>query len=138
MAGTRWARIDTGYLRNPKVAELSTSGAVLLHLASILYCAEQLTDGVISPSALRTLIVDARLRGGFMARSSAIEELCDAHLWLPNGTGWRVHDYEAMQPQAMRDASNARGSMARASAASGQRSEAGRHVRRESGTGRHA
>jgi hypothetical protein len=40
-----------------------------------------------------------------IARTSATrraDELVDAGLWVPNGDGWHVHDFEAMNPQAMR------------------------------------
>ena len=50
-----WAPVDTGYLDNPKMLDvLDASGtATLMHLASILYCAQHLTDGHISPGVAR-------------------------------------------------------------------------------------
>ena len=46
MAGTRWVKLDTSYLRNPKITALHPQ-ALLLHLASILWTADQLQDGHI-------------------------------------------------------------------------------------------
>lgn len=50
-----WAPVDTGYLDNPKMLDvLDASGtATLMHLASILYCAQHFTDGHISPGVAR-------------------------------------------------------------------------------------
>lgn len=50
-----WAPVDTGYLDNPKMLDiLDTSGtAALMHLASVLYCAQHFTDGHISPGVAR-------------------------------------------------------------------------------------
>jgi hypothetical protein len=33
-----------------------------------------------------------------------VDELVESGLWVPNGDGWHVHDFEAMNPQAMRAA----------------------------------
>lgn len=50
-----WAPVDTGYLDNPKMLDvLDASGtAALMHLASVLYCAQHLTDGHIAPGIAR-------------------------------------------------------------------------------------
>lgn len=101
MAGTRWVKIDTSYLRNPKVTGVPAP-AVLLHLASILWVADQLTDGNIPRHAIDELAVHARI-----PRSSALrraDELVGADLWETNGTtGWHLHDFETMNRQALRD-----------------------------------
>lgn len=100
MAGTRWVRLDTGYLRNPKVLDVSTA-AVLVHLASVLYSADQLTDGAVPAGALSTLTSEARVPSN---RGRAVaDDLVDARLWVPNGRGWYVHDFDEMNPQALRD-----------------------------------
>ena len=99
MAGTRWVKIDTSYLRNPKLARVSPP-ALLLHLASILYAAEQLTDGQISPHAINGLAADARISR--RAVPKAIAELEAAGLWERNGVGWWLHDFCAMNAQATR------------------------------------
>jgi hypothetical protein len=101
MAGSRWVKIDTSYLRNPKVTAV-TSGARLLHLASILYTADQLTDGHIPASMLPELAGQAGLAG--KATRLRVAELVTHRLWVPNGDGWDLHDFEAMNPQAMRGA----------------------------------
>jgi hypothetical protein len=99
MAGTRWVKIDTSYLRNPKIVAVSTQAA-LLHLASILWTADQLTDGNIPRHVLPDLAHMARV-----ARSSAprrADELVKAGLWESNSNGWHLHDFEAMNRQALR------------------------------------
>lgn len=57
-----WAPVDTGYLDNPKMLDvLDTSGtAALMHLASILYCAQHLTDGHIAPGIARRKVGGTR------------------------------------------------------------------------------
>lgn len=57
-----WAPVDTGYLDNPKMLDvLDASGtATLMHLASILYCAQHLTDGHISPGVARRKVGASR------------------------------------------------------------------------------
>jgi len=99
MAGYRWARLDVDYFRNPKIVAVSRD-AQLLHLASILHCCAQMTDGQIADRTLtdlsQTVHIDVR-----WARRRATE-LVDAGLWKPNEWGWTLHDFDAMNPQAMR------------------------------------
>jgi hypothetical protein len=92
-------KVDTSYLRNPKITNLSPS-AVLLHLASICYSADQLTDGAIPARSLPELALGARLTPG-AARTRALE-LVNGGLWVPNGDGWHLHDFELMNRQALR------------------------------------
>jgi len=105
MAGTRWVKIDTSYLRNPKIIAVS-SDAMMLHFASILWTADQLTDGEIPKHALDDVAHMARIKRPSAARR-AVDELVDvdvtaAGLYVPNGGGWRLHDFEAMNRQALR------------------------------------
>lgn len=101
MAGTRWVKIDIAYLRNPKMTALS-SGAVLLHLASILWCADHLSDGHIPRHAMRELALMARL--SLAAARARAEELVKAERWLSSGGDWYLHDFDEMNPQALRAA----------------------------------
>ena len=83
-----WAPVDTGYLDNPKMLDvLDASGtATLMHLASILYCAQHLTDGHISPGV-------ARRKVGATKEDDRL--LIDAGLWHEAG-----HDCdECPQPE---------------------------------------
>jgi hypothetical protein len=101
MAGTRWVKLDLSYLRNPKVTGVSTQ-AIMLHLASILWTADELKSGYIPGHILTDLAHTARI-----SRTSAptrADELVKAGLWDRNDTGWYVHDFEVMNPQATRAA----------------------------------
>ena len=101
MAGTRWVKVDTSYFRNPKITVL-TPTARLLHLASIMYAADQLTDGAITPRALDGLAADACIpKRSVPARVAELEE---AGLWERNGKGWWLHDFAQMNAQATRTA----------------------------------
>ena len=99
MAGTRWVKIDTSYLRNVKVLAVSPS-AVLLHLASICWSADQLTDGNIPRHILGDLAHMARIPRTAAPRRA--DELVKAGLWEANGAGWYLHDFQAMNRQALR------------------------------------
>ncbi len=99
MAGPRWVKVDTSYLRNPKITSVSAQ-ATMLHLASILWTADQLTDGVIPARTLAELALAARLTRPAAARCA--DELEAMGLWERNGDGWYLHDFQKMNRQAMR------------------------------------
>ena len=99
MAGTRWIKLDTSYLRNPKITALHPQ-AVLLHLASILWTADQLQDGHVPARALHELGHQAGIDRAWTLRRA--KQLVEHDLWVQNGDGWHIHDFEAMNPQAMR------------------------------------
>jgi len=101
MAGTRWVKIDTSYLRNPKITGI-TAPATLLHLASILWTADQLTDGRLPAHILPELAHMARIPRS--TASKRVDELVDNGLWVNNGDGWYLHDFDTMNPQALRSA----------------------------------
>lgn len=92
-----FAQFDVGYLDNPKILDVFDASpiAVCMHIASVLYCAQHLTDGVI---AMRTI---QRKVGGTTDDAGL---LVDAGLWhepghdcegcpeVPEGKVY-VHDY---------------------------------------------
>ena len=53
-----WAKLDLGYFSNPKVSDVldASSNAVLMHVASILHCAQHLTDGHVAPRAMQRAV----------------------------------------------------------------------------------
>lgn len=84
-----WAPVDIGYLDNPKMLDIldASSNATLMHLASILYCAQHLTDGHVSPGV-------ARRKVG--ATAEDVRVLVEFGLWHEPG-----HDCEdCPQPEA--------------------------------------
>lgn len=99
VAGTRWVKIDVSYLRNTKISSLSRD-AVLLHLASILWTAEEMKDGAIPRHICRDLAADVGLDRRRIG--AKVSELVDAGLWEPNGEGWHVHDFQTFNKQALR------------------------------------
>lgn len=88
-----WAKIDDQFFTNPKVIELSKD-AKLLYLSALTYCTGQLTDGIITPGALRVIaaMVD-------VSRDAAAA-LQSAGLWEHHENGWLIHDYHAYNPTA--------------------------------------
>lgn len=73
-----WSAVDHGYLDNPKMLDVldASSVAVLVHLASFLYCAQHLTDGHLAPGI-------ARRKAGGTAEDERL--LIDAGLWHVEG-----------------------------------------------------
>lgn len=69
-----FAQFDVGYLDNPKVMDVFDASpiAVCMHIASVLYCAQHLTDGVIAMRAMERKV------GGTRSDSEA---LIAAGLW---------------------------------------------------------
>jgi hypothetical protein len=84
-----WVRIDDQLHAHPKVLHaLSTDPASIgLHLPSLSYSAAYLTDGLIDPAYLHTVVPNRR------RREHAIGALVESGLWLPNGAGYQIHDY---------------------------------------------
>ena len=98
-APQRWARLDVGYFRNPKIVPLS-SASRLLHIASILYCAEELTDASIEPAATRLLAGSVPVEPRYLG--PAISQLEASGLWVPTADGWHLNGFEERNAQAMR------------------------------------
>lgn len=69
-----FAQFDVGYLDNPKIMDVFDASpiAVCMHIASVLYCAQHLTDGVVASGAMQ------RKAGGTQADTDL---LLDADLW---------------------------------------------------------
>lgn len=92
-----FAQFDVGYLDNPKIMEVFDASpiAICMHIASVLYCAQHLTDGVVSAGPMQ------RKAGG---TATDTRLLVDADLWHEPGHGCEfcpqppegkvyVHDY---------------------------------------------
>lgn len=87
-------KLDVGYLTNPKVAAVAAQRptAILLHIGSIGYAAQHLTDGVV-PVALVLRLTGATRRDA--------DALVGAGLWADLGDGnVQIHDYLEHQRSA--------------------------------------
>ncbi|MDQ5861871.1 MAG: hypothetical protein M3536_06380 [Actinomycetota bacterium] len=73
-----FAKFDVGYLDNPKMLDVldASCNAILMHVASVLYCAQHLTDGFVAAKAMQ------RKAGGTDADT---EILLSAGLWHASG-----------------------------------------------------
>jgi hypothetical protein len=92
-----FAQFDVGYLDNPKIMEVFDASpiAICMHIASVLYCAQHLTDGIVSAGPMQR-------KAGGSANDTSL--LVDADLWHlpghdcafcpqpPDGKVY-VHDY---------------------------------------------
>jgi hypothetical protein len=82
-----WFKVDDSFWSHPKVLPLSGE-ALALWVRAGAYCAQQLTDGIVSLQALRML-----------ADRDAAVELTNAGLWEVEPTGgFRFHDWAEYQP----------------------------------------
>jgi hypothetical protein len=93
MAGTRWIRLDVDYFANPKTLNAGRD-ARDLHLASICWVGRYLTDGHIPPEAVDAIARDAGLANRH--RAPALQRIIGAGLWVPNGSGFDLHDFVEM------------------------------------------
>lgn len=88
-------KLDVGYMSNPKVLSVldESPTAILLHIASIGYAAQHLTDGIVPVKAL------LRMTG---ATQDDADLLIAAGLWIDGPTGGKaeVHDYLMHQRSA--------------------------------------
>lgn len=73
-----FAQFDVGYLDNPKIMDVFDASpiAVCMHFASVLYCAQHLTNGFVSPGSM------SRKVGG---SSSDVALLTESDLWHAPG-----------------------------------------------------
>lgn len=86
MGGTRWIRLDVDYFTNPKTVAAGPDGRSL-HLASICWVGQHLTDGHIPAAVIPTLCGQA----GVPRRS--VDKVVAAGLWLPTEHDFYVKDY---------------------------------------------
>lgn len=105
-----WLKIDDGFAEHPKLSDLSDR-SFRLHVAALCYCARNLTDGVLSPKALKVLA--AVINAGRLARN--LSELTQAKVWIshPDGSysiyGYLEHNPSAEEVKAKRDERRAAG-----------------------------
>lgn len=69
-----FAKFDVGYLDNPKMLDVldASCNAILMHFASVLYCAQHLTDGFVASKAMQ------RKTGG---TDDDVQILIESGLW---------------------------------------------------------
>ena len=89
-----WARLDDAMLDNVKVVAAGAAGFAM-HVAGILYCARNLTDGMIPAAKVATLLDCRPLR---QAPEKIAARLVELGLWHERGGVYEVHDYLAYNP----------------------------------------
>lgn len=89
-----WVKLDDQFFAHPKIVNLDKD-AKLLYLAGLTYCAQHLTDGLISAGGLRIVLAMVE------AKRQAVTALVTAGLWdsAPDGA-YQVHDYLEYNPSA--------------------------------------
>jgi hypothetical protein len=80
-----YVTFDDNFADHAKVAGL-TDAAFRLHVAGILYCARQMSDGLIPAEEVKRLVRKPR--------QTSIDELLDRGLWVSILDGaYAIHDY---------------------------------------------
>lgn len=113
-----WARFDDDLLTNEKYLSVGPEAKLLWH-TSIIYCAKNLTDGLVRSPVIPAL---GRL-AGLTDLEAAKAELLGIGLWEEDEQGIRVHDFldynpsreEAQNLKAARAEAGSKGGRARAS-----------------------
>jgi hypothetical protein len=91
MARSRWIRLDVDYFHHPRALAAGRDGRAL-HVASICWCASQLTDGHIPGDAVPSILADAGVN------RRAVDSVTAAGLWVPTGGDFYVKDYLDRNP----------------------------------------
>lgn len=87
-----WARMDDGYMFNPKIVEAGP-WAELLDRRAIEWCAKNETDGLVVRSGLRII------GRGIPKVAERVNALLEVGRWAVNeGGGYWVHDYLKYNP----------------------------------------
>jgi hypothetical protein len=89
-----WVRIDDHLHAHPKfrAAWEQEPASVGLELFALSHSAAYLTDGRIDGLFVRSWFRTPR------RQHRAVGALVDAGLWVPNGSGWEIHDYLDYNP----------------------------------------
>lgn len=90
-----WLKLDDQIFLNRKVAQCDT-GAKMLYIVGLSYCANQLTDGFIPTGTLPLLAGMAGLDWQ-IAKQSA-DKLLEVCLWSATAKGWQIPDYLEYNP----------------------------------------
>jgi hypothetical protein len=96
-----WLKLDDGLLTHPKLYKAATdlqqkgyrnvlALALGWYTESLLYCAQHLTDGELTPDVVKTLHITP----------AGIAALVRAGLWVKTANGWRIHDFLDYNPTA--------------------------------------
>ena len=84
-----WVRIDDGMFSHPKVLHAWATYPASLGLwpLAATWAARHRTDGHVSGEFVTGMMPAKR------QRDRAIDALVESGLWVPNGTGWQIHDW---------------------------------------------
>ena len=87
-----WTRLDDGFHHHPKILAL-TDSAHRLFVDTLNWSVANLTDGHV-PLHVPNICLP---HGTDRTRKSAIAELVGSGLWMLNGAGWVIHDFDDYQ-----------------------------------------
>lgn len=108
-----WVKLDDSFFLHPKAVAAGKDGRELF-LASLCYCAGQLTDGFVAQAALPIVVAQAGVK------ISVARVLERVRLWDEGIGGFWVHDYLDYNPSAA-EVREARAKKAAAGALGGSR-----------------
>jgi hypothetical protein len=99
-----WASFETELRHHPKlmaIPDKDRPAALALYVATVLHCAEMLTDGYVSAAVLVLTGEEIGLISAAKKRPMPLilaDKLVDAGLFERHGRGFFVHDYRQYQP----------------------------------------
>jgi hypothetical protein len=94
-----WAKLDDQIYFNRKMQECD-GFARSFHIAAIVYCAGQLTDGYIPRPALSLITAMTGFDLTRKQTESIIRQLLASGLWEETESGYHIHDYLEYNPSA--------------------------------------
>jgi len=85
-----WVRIDDDLFSHPKIlhAWSACPASIGLWTLTLSWAGRQLTDGHVTGEIVRNFMPAKR------QRERAIAALEQPGLWVPNGAGWQIHDWQ--------------------------------------------
>lgn len=95
-----WVRIDDGAATHPKILRAGPVAAWIWQ-AALCYANRHATNGLIPRASLRAVYPSDEL--STRALNLAAARLVEVGLWELDPDGWRIHDYEDYQREAMRE-----------------------------------
>lgn len=123
-----WSKFDDQFYLNPKNALIDRDEQDL-HIAAIIYCNGQLTDGFVPNGALPMLFAWAKLSDGLANAKAIASRLVEHCYWEIAENGYQIHDWadwnltrdEVLALKAERSEAGRRGGLAKAKAIAKQK-----------------
>lgn len=92
-----WIKLDDDFFAHRKIIDLSKD-AKLLYLAGLTHSSSQLTDGVLTPGAVRAISALVNIRRQNVSKTCS--ELVQNRLWIVSKDGYEIYHFLDRNPTA--------------------------------------